>query len=61
MNTTVERYKRRSWALKDSHGNLIAVTLYKRGARNLQDILSGKTIKENDEIAPHQIAEEMEK
>lgn len=61
MTTTVEPYKRRNWALRDTEGNLLCVTVYKCGARNLQEILSGKTsqktFQRNDKINTHEIAE----
>lgn len=57
MTTIIEKHGRRNWALRDTAGNLLALTVYKCGARNLQEILAGKTLKVNDEIATHQIAE----
>jgi len=57
MTTIIEKYGNRHWALRDSAGTLLAVTVYRRGARNLQEILSPKPLQENDKNLIHQIAE----
>jgi len=40
MTTTVEKYGNRHWAIRDVQGDLLAVTVYRRGARRLQEILT---------------------
>jgi hypothetical protein len=35
----IERYKVRYWAVRDNHGTLICVTVYKRGAEEVVDVL----------------------
>lgn len=38
--TTIRRYKRRYWAVYDTTGELVVVTLYKRGAQEVSRRLS---------------------
>ncbi len=37
--TTVEKYGRRFWAVRNSDGELIAVTVYRRGALRVAEII----------------------
>ena len=36
----IERYKVRYWAVRDNHGTLICVTVYKKGAEEVVDLWS---------------------
>jgi len=36
----IERYSTRNWAVYDRHGNLVCVTLYKKGAVKVLELLN---------------------
>jgi YD repeat-containing protein len=40
MNTSITRYSRRNWAIYDPAGNLIAVTVYRKGATRVAELLA---------------------
>lgn len=39
MITNIEKYGARNWAVRTAAGELVAVTLYKKGARRISEIL----------------------
>ncbi|MFV0338866.1 MAG: hypothetical protein ACK5LK_11570 [Chthoniobacterales bacterium] len=40
MKIKIEKYNHRNWAIYDSENNLIAVTVYKKGAMRVTELLS---------------------
>lgn len=41
MKTEIEKYGSRNWSVREPDGTLIAVTVYRRGARKIAEILEG--------------------
>ena len=57
MNTTIEKYGSRNWAVRID-GELLAVTVYRKGARAIVDYIRQITrvVQEPQESAPPKVA-----
>lgn len=57
MKTNVTRYGHRNWAIYDDKQNLVAVTLYRKGAHRVAELLAALPVEPvlntvNEEIEP---------